>query len=357
MRTFQLIDVAAAGPYEGGVQYGRLAEEKIRAGVNDYRALFAETGGMSWERIKETALSYMPVVEDAYPELAEEARGIADGAGLGLDEVMVLNCRYEITKFPRPNECTSFAVLPEVGEGGRTYIGQNWDYRAGILDNVVILRMREPGGAWIIGLAEAGQVMRNGFNSGGVGLCANNLQSVDDSRGVGVPVTFLRRKALSCRSFDEAAKLLREAKRSVSCNFMLASADGRALDFEAHPGGVDVLEPVDGILTHANHFVRYPERNALETSPRGDRLRELLEKRRGRIDVSYIEQCLGDHENYPKALCRHPSDVSMPLGRRGITVAGVVYDFGNGVAHICAGPPCEGEFVAVEAPGDTGFSK
>ena len=108
-----------------------------------------------------------------------------------------------------------------------------------------------------------------------------------------------------------------------------------------------MLEPEKGILTHANHFVRYPERNALETSPRGDRLRALLGKRHGTIDAAYIKRCLCDHENYPKAICRHPSDASLRLGRRSITVASVVYDFEAGAAHFCAGPPCEGEFTAV----------
>lgn len=347
MRSFQLIDVAADTPYEVGLQYGKEAEEKIRAGLEDYRALFVETSTMSWEFIKENAASYIPLVERTFPEIMEEALGIARGADVDVDDIMVLNCRYEITKFPRPHECTSFAVLPEASRGGKVYVGQNWDYRAGILDNVVILRLREPDGTRIVGLAEAGQVIRNGFNSHGIGLCANNLQSVDDSGGMGIPVTFLRRKVLSCHSFDEAAELIREARRTVSCNFLLASADGLALDFEAHPGGADEIHPVDGILTHANHFVRYPERNALESSPRGDRLRELFEKKRGKIDISHITACLGDHENYPKALCRHPADVSLRLGRRSITVAGVIYDFEAGIAHICAGPPCEGEFMPV----------
>ena len=347
MRRFQLIDIAAKSPYEGGIEYGRQAEEKIRAGLEDYRVLFAETSTMAWDAIRENAASYIPLLEDVLPQIMEEVRGIAVGAGVEVEDIMLLNCRYEITKFPYPNECTSFAVLPEASRNGVTYVGQNWDYRAGILDNVVILRLREPDGNIIVGLAEAGQVIRNGFNSRGLGLCANNLQSVDDSRGVAIPVTFLRRRVLSCGSFDEAAQLIRKAKRAVSCNFMLASADGQAVDFEAHPGGADELLPEKGILTHANHFVRYPERNALETSPRGNRLKELLEKKRNAIDVPYLMACLGDHQNYPKALCRHPADLSLRLGRRSITVAGVIYDFEAKIAHICAGPPCEGEFVPV----------
>lgn len=347
MRQFQLIDIKAATPYEGGLQYGRQAETKIRAGLDDYRRLFAETADGDWESIRERALAYVPVVEGLFPELMDEARGIADGARVSLDAIMVLNCRYEITKFPRPRECTSFAVLPEAS-GGRTFVGQNWDYRAGIVDQVVILRVEEPDGTRIVGLAEAGQVIRNGFNSRGIGLCANNLQSVDDGPEAALPVTFLRRKVLSCPSFDEAVRQVAEARRAVSCNFMIASSEGRAVDLEAHPGGADRLEPVGGILTHANHFVCRPERDALARSPRDERLRELLLRRWGSVDVPHIMASLCDHENYPRAICRHPSDVSVRPGRRSLTVASVIYDFEGGLAHVCAGPPCEGEFVAVE---------
>jgi len=346
MRTFQLIEIQAASPYERGVQYGEQAREKIRAGIEDYRKLFSDTSNMSWEAIKNYALDYIPAVQELFPEIVEEVKGISAGAGVGLDEIMVLNCRYEITKFPKPKECTSFAVLPEASKDGVTYVGQNWDYRAGIIDNIVVLHIEEEGGTRIFGLAEAGQVIRNGFNSNGVGLCANNLQSIYDDKGKGIPVTFLRRRVLSCHSFDEARKLIINAERSVSCNFMLASSEGKAADLETYPGGTDLLLPVDGIITHANHFVIQPDIHALEISPRGDRLEQLLREKLGSIDIAHIEKCLCDHENYPKAICRHPSDVSIPLSVRGITVAGVIYDFSGGTAYVCAGPPCEGEFTA-----------
>ena len=90
-----------------------------------------------------------------------------------------------------------------------------------------------------------------------------------------------------------------------------------------------------------------PAKEALEQSPRAARLYELLSEKRGAIDVPWIIRCLSDHENYPKAICRHPADTSLPMARRGCTVAGIIYNLTDGVAHICRGPSCENEFVAV----------
>lgn len=346
MRKFQLIEVKADTPYERGFQYGEQARDKIISGIEDYKVLFSETSDMSWEEIKNHALKYIYLSEKLVPDVMDEARGISAGSRADIADIMVLNTRYEITKFPKQNECTSFSVLPQASMGKRTYLGQNWDYRAGILDNIVIVHIEEPDGTRIFGLAEAGQVIRNGFNSHGIGLCANNLQSIYDTWGIGIPVTFLRREVLSSKIFDEAYDLLVKAPRTVSCNFMLASADGKAVDLEIYPRGANIIQPVEGIITHANHFTVKPEIHAKEFSPRGDRLYKLLKERQGRIDINHIKNCLCDHENYPQTLCRHPSEVDIRLGLREITVAGVIYDFENNTAYVCAGPPCEGEFVA-----------
>lgn len=279
------------------------------------------------------------------PEIFLEAKGIAVGAGVDLDDIMVLNCRYEITKFNSNNECTTCVVLPEASDGGKTLLVKNWDYRAGILDNIVILHIEEPDGTRIMGLTEAGQLIREGFNSHGLGLCNNSLQSIYDSRGIGIPVTFLRRKVFTCKTFEEAIELLINSKRSVSNNMLLASKEGRAINVEANPNECDLIEPVDGIITHANHFEVNPELNALDSSPRGERLNNLLREKYGSITIEHIKKCMCDHENYPYAICRHPSDVELPLTRRGITVASFIIDFDEEIIHICAGPPCEGEYV------------
>lgn len=347
MRYFPIVNVEPDTPYRMGIQYGRQAKTQIHDGITDYRTLFAQTSTMSWDEISRYAVSYTPIVRAACPTLIDEVRGIADGADVSFADVMVLNTRYEITKFPKPHECTSFALLPEATAGCKAYVGQNWDYRLGIIDHIVIIHYEMPDGTRIVGCAEAGQVIRNGFNSHGIGLCANNLQSRGDNRGTALPVTFLRRRVLESTSFEAAKKLLLETPRNVSNNFMLGSAAGIALDFETSPLGTDLIEPTDGILTHANHFIVDPSKEALEQSPRAARLYELLNQRHGSVDVPWIIRCLSDHENYPKAICRHPVDTSLPIARRSCTAAGIIYNLTDGVAHICKGPSCENEFIAV----------
>ena len=73
-------------------------------------------------------------------------RGIADGAGVPFDAILVLNCRSELMfaaarskgETP-PGECTSFAVTPEASSDGHTLLGQNWDWVPFARDVCVLL--------------------------------------------------------------------------------------------------------------------------------------------------------------------------------------------------------------------------
>ncbi len=347
MKPFPIIEMTAETPFERGVEYGKQARELIEVCIGHYKKLFVK-GGQTWEQVLKYALAYIPMIEKAMPEVMEEARGIAKGSGKDIAEIMAINCRYEITKFPKVPECTTAAVLPEASQNGKTYAIKNWDYNVSIMPHIVLLHIKTKEYS-AFGWSEAGQMMREGFSSYGVAICNNSLQSVKDYPGSGIPVTFLRRKVLASQSFEEARDFVYSVPRCVSNNILLVGAKGQVVNFEAQPDKIDSVLSLGGILTHANHFVIDPETDALKDKPknRDVRLMELLSKRRGHITVDYIEECLKDHIYYPLAVCGHPT-----LGDDGtykserMTVASMIVDFADNTAYICAGPPCEGEYIA-----------
>ena len=343
---YPLIEITAETPFERGVQYGEQAADRIAVCIEYYKEAFQKQG-FCWDEAKEYAMGYLPEIERTMPEILEEARGLAAGSGRELDEIMAVNCRYELSKL-KPEECTTAAVLPEASRDGKTYAVKNWDFYVKTMPHIVLLRIRTKDCS-IIGWTEAGQMPREGFNSHGVAIINNGLQSVHDRYGAGLPVTFLRRRVLACHSFEEAAELVRGFKRCVSNNVMLVGAKGQVLDFEVQPDRMDQVYSQKGIVTHANHFVVDPDADAFPERPkvRDVRLRELLEKRQGDIDVPYIMECMKDHEYWPKAICSHPTFAGdkrtyIPSG---ITVASMIVDFAENTAYICSGPPCEGEYI------------
>lgn len=347
MKEFPLIEITSSTPYERGFQYGFQAKLPINVCLNYYRNRLAKRGD-GWRQVQKYAMEFVEPIQKEYADLLEEAQGIADGAGLTLADIMVINCRYEITKFPKVPECTTAAVLPEASQGKCSYAIKNWDYSEHVVNHIVILHIHTADGFELLGLTEAGQMIRDGFNNYGIAIATNNLQSVEDYPGHGIPVTFLRRRILSCKSFQEAENIILKAERSTSNNIMLIDGhNGIAKDFEWYPGGADIIKPDKGILTHANHFIINPENDALKNRPknRDSRLANLLMQHHGKISVPYIMECMKDHKYYPLSICGHSNPEGDSYSKDRMTVSSMIVDFSNNRAYICAGPPCQGKYV------------
>ena len=188
MDTFQLITIKSSDPFIRGLQYGQQAEALIHLGIEGYQRHFSKTLDLTWKDITEKSRLYLDLLEREFPEELEEARGIAEGSSVPLEDILVLNCRYEILKY-RPHECTTGAILPVVSaDRCSTFLIQNWDYRPWVEHHAVVVSIDDEKGTHIVGVTEAGQLVRNVMNSWGAGLCANNLAAVFDTGDVGAPV-------------------------------------------------------------------------------------------------------------------------------------------------------------------------
>lgn len=348
MKKLKIITVTAENPYSMGIQYGEQAKEQIERCLEYYKDKFI-SNGHEWERVRKCAMEYYSEVEKLFPDQAEEVRGIAAGSGVTVEDIMVINSRYEISKFPKLPECTTGAVLPEATADHTTYAIKNWDFNIQAIDHVVFLVIRQKE-FWMAGFTEAGQMIRDGVNNYGIALCANNLQSVEDHYGMGMPVTFMRRRILYSKCFEEAERVLLGTKRTISNNILIVDGrNGIAKDYEWYPSGADVLEPEHGIVTHANHFVKNPERDALIGRPknRDTRLREILMKNYGKIEISHLKEALRDHEYYPLSICAHPGDPNNSYTKDRATVSSMIVDFAKNEIHACLGAPCEGEYSII----------
>ena len=345
-RQFPYIEVSGSH-YECGFQYGRAAAAQIALGAKLYMDKFIHDLQLPAEKIREMAMACAEPVRKAWPELLEEVRGIADGSGVDLGDVMVINCRYELSKFPKVQECTTGYAAGTATETGTAYLFKNWDFSMlQTLERIVILHITQEDGTRIVGIGEEGQLIRDGLNSHGVAIVSNNLQSIYDSEAPGIPTCFMRRRVLKSRSFEEAAEVIRTFERAVSCNSLIGAADGRAIDFEVHPKGAFELVPEQDVLTHANHFVVDMNVDAITDKPknRDARLRELLMEKHGSIDIEHIKYCLRDHKYLPLAICRHPAKEGNAYVTGTQTVSSTIMDFAKGEVWICAGNPCEGEY-------------
>ena len=354
MSRLREIFVRSADPFRRGVEHGSQVREEIRRVTCGYRESFRKKG-YTWEEAQELALAFLPRLEQEWPDLAAEAKGIAQGAGVPLGEIMVLNSRYELLKFgkgeeapgdaePQDQECTLYALLPQAS--GETIVGQNWDNAPFIGEDLYILHIDEENGNRILALTEPGQLVRSGMNTSGVGIACATLLSTCDRRGTAFPTNFIRRRLLQCRSLEEARKLLAGLHPDLSLNYLVASGRDRdAFLAETNPMETYWISPQKGVIGHGNDFVGNPRIDRFrcgkefeERQFRGQRLQYLLSRPAGSVTVDYLMECLADHYGYPASVCNHCPEENLS------TIASTIYCLDRGAAYICKGNPCQNSY-------------
>ena len=340
MSAFKVVTLDAATAYERGVQYGQQASAEIGIAVAYYKKKFEKK--YSWEQVSALARDFLKASEKFYAEAADEIRGIANGSGHPVEDIMAVNARYEISQFDWQKECTTGVFLEP--ENGNKFIFKNCDLGRGVQAHLVILHVIRPDGFRAIGVAEAGQLIRDGYNNQGVALVNSALRGITDGAGMAVPGTVVRQKVWDSRSFDEACGTQRGMFRTVSTNMLIAAKAGCAVDFECYPGGEDEVSPKRGLIGTGNRFTIDPTRNRIidPNIDRGLQMRWLLERKREQMNLDTLKTILSDHTGYPESICRHADDVGHS------TVYSIIIDLSNDGIYICNGNPCENEYIRYE---------
>ncbi len=343
------------GPAERGHEYGRLAKAQIHGTIALYKSVFVALAALDWDAACARAVKYQPIIEQFSPSSWQEIVGIANGASVRVAEILAINVRSEImfqaTGSPLAaslaQECTSFGLQPQVTASGAVLAGQNWDWLDGCRSNVIVLEVRRPDGPDFLTLAEAGLLAKVGLNEAGVGLCTNTLVSDGAEGSLGVPYHVLLRSVLDAADGSSAAALLRDSPKANSANYVVVDHTGFVVDLETAPqdDSYRMLEPTQGVVAHANHFLsqgltgtdKYLARKPhslnrvanLESSLRAD----------GRLSIEDIKAALADHTDAPSSVCQHPRP-EVRSAERTCTLAGVVLDVSARTMHLAAGNPC-----------------
>jgi isopenicillin-N N-acyltransferase-like protein len=334
------------GPRERGRAYGEAASERIQRSLAGYERAYAFHAQLSWREARELAQRYVPAIGAQAPDALAELEGIADGAGLDPEDVLALNARTEViaAAWARvPDGCSALAVLPGRSRNGHTLLAQNWDWMVHSVDTVVILEADRSDGPSYVTAVEAGLLAKAGLNAAGLGVTTNFLLTPEDDGRPGLPYHVTLRELLDARDVVEAVERLRTMQRASSANYLLADVAGRAIDVEATPEALELIEPVDGFLAHTNHFCTrvFAPRDAgtdlMPSSPlRLERVSTLVGSPAGSAE---IRAALADHENFPNAVCCHP-DPQEAESERDVTAVSLIMDLDARRLELADGNPC-----------------
>lgn len=342
------------GPYEQGITHGRQARERISHNLRVYFDRFLREGKISRDEVLKRSGDYWRAIQIQNRAYAETIKGVAEGSGHEILEIVALNVRYEIlyhqfTANALTDGCTSFAALPEMTADGHLLMGENWDWIPQVQGVVLHVRERD---LEVLSFTEAGIVGgKIGLNSCGLGLAINGLISTDDDWSrLAVPFHVRCYEILRAKNLDEAAHIATKGQRACSANFLIAHIDDQVVDIEAAPLTTRTLTPENGSLSHTNHFlepeilgvVEPPSEKRLHSYHRLKCIRRLLARKRS-LTADDMKAYLRDHDGRPYSICRH-IDPEEPPEEHYQTVTSVVMDLHERTMWISAGPPCESEY-------------
>lgn len=318
--------LARGNPQDRGRTIGEATSELITAALDVYETRFAVETGLSKHEQRELANGFSTAISVYSPDIYDTLRGMAEGAGVSLERIVLLNARTEVLYSQgrlteQDGACTTGAVLPERSSTGHTYVLQNWDWRDNLSEQTFLLGTEDNDGFRTLTLTEAGMLAKSGVNSAGVGLAVNLLASDRPGLTGGVPFHIIARKVLESRAPSYALRAAIDTRRSSAGNLVLGFSGGEAVDIELVPDDFTVEYPKRGILTHANHFRNrrdwadtFGPRSALSYI-RDERLFRLLDGTGETITEPRIVDALRDHFSYPDGICRHVDDFVDPAER------------------------------------------
>lgn len=289
----------------------------------------------------EVARNSIPIAGRYAPRSLDELRGIAEGASVSLEEVMLLQVRNQLASSADAG-CTSVALLPEPLSGRGPVVAQNWDNAPELDPFIVVLTRRPEDGPASMTIGPAGLIGYIGFNDQAMAACLNTLPA--PSRPLGVPHYFILREILRTRSLEKSISAVRRAHRAIPANIMLSTPDGPA-DLEVTLDDVHVLRNgrPQGSLAHTNHCL-HPGLAEL-SAPFGDLAQS--RDRMARVDALLNESgwdeagvisALRDHAAYPRSICRHANtDADVGYWQ---TVFSVIIEPRESRMRVSRGNPC-----------------
>ena len=281
--------------YEIGRQLGRVGADAVHGYLLTtpaWREIAARRG--------DSRLSAMEkLVEECFPNYAQELRGLADGLGLPFAEVFAWNCRGDLWAMA-PDGCTT-VQLPGVE---RQVIAHNEDGLPGFLGAGLMVRVDAAGAKPFVSFAYPGSIPGHTFALTGAGLvqAVNNVRVIGAS--VGIPRMVLGRAVLDAPTIDSSLALLREAPRAGGFHMSLGQrGDGRIMSVECLHGAISVAE-VTRPSVHANHLIHPALAEAAQIVTGSSASRQ----RRG--------DALVEAGAEPLAILRDQADAALPILRR-----------------------------------------
>jgi len=336
---------------EMGRQMGEQTAAQVEHSLENARSLLAatyESLQLTWEGAEIQARKYLPFAQERYPQIVEELQGIAEGAGVSFNDLVVLNAMEAVTTDAlHLTKCTSIGVNEQRTANGHVLIGHNEDWVPEDEPDMFLIHATPDDEPTFLAMTYGGLLPNIGFNSAGIAHCCDSVYPSDCR--IGIPRVVLSRAVLAAKTPAEAIRHTLAPLRAAGYNHLLAHESGEMYNVEVSSRHFALLYSESGAIVHTNHFldramklVEDEPDELVSTRVRYFRARRLLEQTNQHTAQS-LQAVLRDHVNFPDSICNHGVYDDDPLDREK-TITSLVMDLTARQMHVAWGNPCENQY-------------
>jgi isopenicillin-N N-acyltransferase-like protein len=278
-----------------------------------------------------------------FPNIIEEIKGMADGAGIHFDHIWAINIKSELGAFQKePPGCSSIFV----NDDKNMWLFHNEDGHTAYKEIMFTIKVTPPSGVAFISMVYPGTITGNGpsLNIRGIVQTTNYIGSTKGE--IGLPRYVIGRAILEAKDLEEAIQIATFEPRAYPYHHNLASFNEKSYaSVETIPGTSEVKYP-DGIYFHTNHLLFEETKDyqfqdqEYKNSSSLSRYTVINEKI-NQLEPNNIQpesslSILSSHERKPYSPCRHPQeDIS------GQTLGTAFFNINEGRFYLYKGNPCE----------------
>jgi isopenicillin-N N-acyltransferase like protein len=333
-----ILELDSTNPRRCGQIHGESLRDKIRAMAQIRLELMCTDAGFASQKdVLEIASAHLPILKDFDEDLYLEVLGISEGSRLTPEEIVVLNHYTDMrdlhpSHLSREDDDTNGCSVIYTKAPKGPLLGQTWDIDSSAVDHVVILKITNQETDVLL-FSIAGCIGMTGMNNSSVGICINNLSSIDAKIGIVWPA--LVRKVLKQKSAKQGCDLILQASLGSGHHYCVADTH----DFF----GIETSGTKKKITQRGSNKTHFHTNHCLDaemqlthtvksTSTTYSRYQE-LEKRLACTLISSINdiyELLGRVSTAPK-----------PRNHAVATCGALVMDLRKKTALACMGPPSQ----------------
>ena len=336
---------------ELGCQIGEACREQVQHSIENAHILIDQsysTLELTWQGATIQSRKYLPFAEERYPQYVDEMRGVADGANVSFDDVMVLNALEAVTMDAlHLTRCTSMAVNEERTADGHVLAAHNEDWVPEDENDVYVISAKPRDEPPFLAMTYGGLLPNVGFNAYGIAQLIDSVYP-NDSR-IGIPRLVVSRAVLASRRLSGAIGRTLISHRAAGYNHLLIHESGELYSVEVSSRKFEILHGTDGYIVHTNHYLSQTMKE-IENEPeelissrvRYFRANRLL-RQNSAHSIKSLQAIQKDHVNLPNSICNHAIDGIDPLDRES-TISALVIDLTSREMHIAWGNPCQNAY-------------